>query len=186
MGGEVQTNREYAMREVLVDGYNLIRQSERLSEQERRGGLEVGRTALVRALSAYRAATGDQVTAVFDGDEGIGTVTGARRQEGISVIFSRPPESADDVLVAHILKRHGKKAVLVVSSDRKILDAARRHRVAGMKSDEFEAEMAHRIAEGPQRKRTRPGQDAGPDAEEVAYWEKMFREGKRMFEEGPE
>jgi predicted RNA-binding protein with PIN domain len=174
------------MREILIDGYNLIRQSERFSEQERRGGLEAGRTALVRALAAYRAATGDRVTAVFDGDEGIGTVAGAGKQEGIAVVFSRPPESADDVLVAGIRKRHGKKAVLVVSSDRKILDAAKKNRVAGMKSDAFEAEMARRIAEGPRTKRTGPGQEAGPDAEEVAYWERAFREGKRMFEEETE
>lgn len=176
------------MREILIDGYNLIRQSERLSEQERRGGLEAGRTALVRALSAYRAATGDRVTVVFDGDEGVGVGigTGARRQEGVSVIFSRPPESADDVIVARIRKSHGKKAALVVSSDRKILDAARKNRVAGMRSDEFEAEMARRIAEGPQKTRPGQAQEAGLDAEEVAYWEKVFREGKRMFGEGLE
>ena len=174
------------MREILIDGYNLIRQSERLSEQERRGGLEAGRTALVRALSAYRAATGDRVTAVFDGDEGIGTVTGARRQEGVAVIFSRPPDSADDVIVTQVRRRHGKKAVLVVSSDRKILDAARRNRVAGMRAEAFEAEMARRIAEGPKRGRSGAKQEAGPDAEEVAYWEKMFRTKKGMFEEGTE
>lgn len=173
------------MQEILIDGYNLIRQSERLSEQERRGGLEAGRTALIWALSAYRAATGDRVTVVFDGDEGVGTVTGAGRQEGIAVIFSRPPESADDVIVTQVRRRHGKKAVLVVSSDRKVLDAARRNRVAGMRAEAFEAEMARRIAEGPKRTRPGRGKEAGPDAEEVAYWEKVFREGKRLFEEEP-
>lgn len=173
------------MQEILIDGYNLIRQSERFSEQERRGGLEAGRTALIRALSTYRAATGDRVTVVFDGDEGVGVVTGARRQEGIAVIFSRPPESADDVIVTQVRRRHGKKAVLVVSSDRKILDAARRNRVAGMRAEAFEAEMTRRIAEGFRRKRSGPEQEARPDAEEVAYWEKVFREGKRLFEEEP-
>jgi predicted RNA-binding protein with PIN domain len=174
------------MREILIDGYNLIRQSGRLSEQERRGGLEAGRAALIRALAAYRAATGDRVIAVFDGDEGVGVVTGARRQEGVSVIFSRPPESADDVIVAQVRKRHGKKAVLVVSSDRKILDAARRNRVAGMRSEAFEEEMARRVAEGPTQGRPGAKLKPEPDAEEVAYWEKVFRTRKGMFEEGTE
>lgn len=171
------------MREVLIDGYNLIRQSDRLSEQEGRGGLEAGRTALIRALSAYRAATGDRVTVVFDGDEGIGFVPGASRQEGIGVVFSRPPESADDMIIAHVRKRHGKKTVLVVSSDRRILDAARRERVEGMKTEAFEAEMARRVAEGTRQGRAGAKLKPEADAAEVAYWEKAFRTRKGMFEE---
>ena len=171
------------MREILIDGYNLIRQSERLAEQERRGGLEAGRTALIRALSAYRAVTGDRVLVVFDGDEGIGFVPGASRQEGIGVVFSRLPESADDVIEAHLRKRRGKKAVLVVSSDRRILGAARRERVAAMKSEEFSAEMTRRAAEGPRQGRAGAKLKPEADAAEVAYWEKAFRTRKGMFEE---
>ena len=171
------------MREILIDGYNLIRQSERLAEQERRGGLEAGRTALIRALSTYRAATGDRVTVVFDGDDGIGFVPGGSRQEGIGVVFSRPPESADDVIEAYLRKRHGKKAVLVVSSDRRILAASRRERVAAVGSEDFEAEMARRTAEGPPQGRSGAKLKPEADAEEVAYWEKAFRTKKGMFEE---
>lgn len=169
------------MSEILIDGYNLIRQSERFAEQERRGGLEAGRTALIRALATWRRATGDRVVVVFDGDEGIGFVPGASRQEGVAVIFSRPPDSADDVIEAHVRKRHGKKAVLVVSSDRRILDAARRERVAAMKAEDFEAEMARGTSGGPGG----PGGRLKPEADEaeVAYWEKAFRTKKGMFEE---
>lgn len=174
------------MREILIDGYNLIRQSERLVAQERRGGLEAGRTALIRFLSAYRAATGDRVTVVFDGDEGVGSASGAQRQKGVSVMFSRPPDSADDVIVAQVRRGHGKRSMLVVSSDRMILDAARKNRVAAMRAEEFEAEMSRRIAEGPQRPSSGPGRETQPDAEEVAYWERAFRMEKGMFEEGLE
>ncbi len=167
------------MREVLIDGYNLIRQSDQLAAQERRGGLEVGRSALIRMLAAYRAATGDRVAVIFDGDDGVGFVSGAGRQQGIEVVFSRPPESADDVMIGRIGRVHGKKAMLVVSSDREIQRAARRNRVAVMKSEAFEEEMARRVLEGPQKS----VQEQTVDVGDVAYWERMFRTEKGMFEE---
>lgn len=174
------------MREILIDGYNLIRQSERLADRERRRGLEAGRAALIRELAAYRSVTGDQAVVVFDGDEGVGFVPGASRQEGIGVVFSRPPESADDVIEALLKKRHGKKSVLVVSSDRRILSAARRDRVASMSAVDFIAEMARRTAEGPPKGTPGPRLKPEADAEEVAFWERAFRTKKGMFEEEPE
>ena len=167
------------MREVLIDGYNLIRQSDRLSAQERRGGLEMGRETLVRTLAAYRAATGDRVSVVFDGDEGGGFISGASRQQGIEVSFSRPPESADDVIIGRIRRKHGKKAMLVVSSDREIQRAAKRNRIAAMKSEVFETEMLRRISQGKQGS----GSEQDAASEDAAYWERLFRTEKGMFEE---
>lgn len=171
------------MREILIDGYNLIRQSERLAEQERRGGLEAGRTALIRELSAYRAVTGDQAVVVFDGDEGVAYLPRASRQAGVAVVFSRQPESADDVIESLLRKRHGKKSVLAVSSDRRILGAARRNRVESMNAADFAAEMVRRTAEGRPRGVAGPGLKPEADAEEVAFWERAFRTRKGMFEE---
>ena len=172
------------MREILIDGYNLIRQSDRLADQERKGGLQAGREALIQTLGVYRQATGDRVTVFFDGDEGIAFISNSSRQEGIEIIFSSPPESADDLIVAHIRKRHGKKAMLVVSSDRAIQSAAGRHRIAAMPSQDFEAEMSRRISEG--RQAAPPGyeKDMSPDPNDVAYWERRFRTENGMFEEG--
>ena len=171
------------MQEVLIDGYNLIRQSERLAAQERRGGLEAGRNALIQTLAAYRAATGDQVTVVFDGDDGIGFISGSSRRQGIEVIFSRPPKSADDLIVGRIRRKHGKKAMLVVSSDSAIRQEARRHRIREMKAEEFEVTVRHRIMEGQAKQTARQGEKGALCAEDIAYWEKVFRTEEGIFEE---
>ncbi len=168
------------MRDVLIDGYNLIRQSSKLATQERRGGLEAGREALMRTLAAYRRATGDRVIVVFDGDESVGFVAGAGKQQGIEVIFSRFPETADDIIIRRIRKKHGKKAMLVVSSDREIQRAGDRNRIAMVKAEVFEKEMYRRASQGSE---VRGRAEEDPEAEDVTYWEKMFRTEKGMFDE---
>ena len=54
---------------IIVDGYNLIRQSDALRQYERIS-LEEGRRALVRSLADYRKLRGHRITVVFDGWEG--------------------------------------------------------------------------------------------------------------------
>lgn len=168
------------MREILIDGYNLIRQHDRLAEVERRRGLEAGRAELVRLLAAFRARTGDRIRVVFDGDEGLGHVPGGGRRQGISFTFSRPPKSADDVIADRVARAHGKRALLVVSSDRAILAAARRHKVSAVGSGAFAGEMQRRLAEGPEPREATRDADLPQD---VAYWERVFDTEERLFEE---
>ena len=51
---------------ILIDGYNLIRQSVDLKRFERQS-LEAGRKALIDWLSRYRQRKGHRITVVFDG-----------------------------------------------------------------------------------------------------------------------
>ena len=165
--------------EIWVDGYNLIRQVDQFSSQERRAGLEAGRNALIRALAGYRSETGHRIVLVFDGDDGI-QGPNAVQKEGMRLVFSRPPQTADDVIMAYLKHRHGKKSLLVVSSDREILREAKRHKISAMKSDVFSAEL---------RSPRLGGTNSTPDHVEetefgdTAYWEDIFEQETGMFEE---
>ena len=103
-----------------MDGYNVIRRDADLRGQEALS-LETGRTALLAAIAVAARRTGDDFTVVFDG---------ARRAAAppapgqVQVVFSRPPETADDVLRA--LAVRGGAGTVVASSDRAVRDAARR------------------------------------------------------------
>ena len=168
------------MREILIDGYNLIRQSDRLLEVEQRQGLEAGRTSLIELLAAFRKATGDRISVVFDGDDGVGFISGSSRQKGISVCFSQPPESADDVIIERMKRRHGTKALLVVSSDKAIQASARRDRISAIGSGRFAGELFRsmgRVHEGS------ADQAACEPPTDVDYWKKVFDTEKGMFED---
>ncbi|CAD7778116.1 MAG: YacP-like NYN domain protein [Candidatus Methanoperedenaceae archaeon GB50] len=52
--------------ELVIDGYNVIRQSPVFKKAEQEG-LEVGRETLIKYLEAYRKLKKHKITVVFDG-----------------------------------------------------------------------------------------------------------------------
>jgi predicted RNA-binding protein with PIN domain len=116
----------------LIDGYNVIRQDPALRGREAER-LESGRAALLRLVAGIaRRLPGDDFTVVFDGARagGAGPTPGRVR-----VVFSRPPESADDVLLR--LARETGTGGVVVSSDRRVQDGARRAGCTALSAPDF-------------------------------------------------
>lgn len=115
----------------LVDGYNVIRRDPDLRAREAES-LEAGRRALVTLIARADRAPRDEFTVVFDGARlSGGTPTPGR----IRVVFSRPPLTADDELMR--LARQLRNGAVVVSSDRKVQDAARRAGSAVLTAEQF-------------------------------------------------
>ena len=115
----------------LVDGYNVIRRDPELAALDRQS-LEDGRRALVRIVAGLAREGRDDFVVVFDGAR----ISAAPAHQGrVQVIFSRPPERADDVLIR--LARQRGAGATVVTSDREIQNAARRARVAVVAADVF-------------------------------------------------
>lgn len=122
----------------LIDGYNVIRRDPDLRGDEERS-LEAGRTALLRLLASHVRESPDRFTVVFDGARvrgGAASPPDAR----LEVVFSRPPQTADDVLIR--LARQAGAGAVVISSDRKIVDAARRAGCPVVGAEEFLSGLA--------------------------------------------
>ena len=119
----------------LVDGYNVIRRDADLRGREEES-LEAGRAALLAGVAAAARRTGDQFTVVFDGARRDVAAPAAGQ---VQVVFSRPPETADDVLRTMAVKA-GAGAV-VVSSDRAVRDAARRAGGVAVSAEDFVAAL---------------------------------------------
>jgi predicted RNA-binding protein with PIN domain len=144
----------------LVDGYNVIRRDPELRAREAES-LESGRRALVHLIARARRALQDEFTVVFDGARigGAGPTAGR-----IRVVFSRPPLTADDELIR--LARHSGSGAVVVSSDRKIQDAARRAGSAVLSAEQFIGALEAREGPAdphtadPQLKEDEPDEDA--------------------------
>ncbi len=123
---------------ILIDGYNLIRQSPALSDIDRRS-LEEGREALLEYLASYKRVKRHPITVVFDGAGADIHMERRTRWKGIAVVFSRPGELADSV-IKRIVNRERERAV-VVTSDRDIADFAAEHGAETIDSIEFEGKM---------------------------------------------
>lgn len=144
---------------IIIDGYNLIRQSDVLRLHERQG-LEAGRKALVHLLSGYRRDRGHRITIIFDGWIGGPSQEERDREAGIDIIYSRRGEKADEV-IKRLARRHTDE-MIVVTSDRSIMDAVLRAGVTAVSSREFEARI--RQARGtPVRDPAVPGKDEHDD-----------------------
>lgn len=120
---------------ILIDGYNLIRQSDTLRRYERKS-LEEGRRALIARLLEYEKKKRHKITVVFDGWKSGSAEEGRDREGKIDIIYSRYGEKADDVI-----KRLASRAigdVIVVSSDREISSFVTREGKTALSSPEFE------------------------------------------------
>lgn len=123
---------------IIIDGYNLIRQSKNLSTLDQQD-IMLGREALVDMLAAYRKIKPHRITVVFDGTNSPVFSPHRNRQKGIFVRFSRSGESADDVIIR--MANKDREKALVVSSDRKVADSAASSGAATISARAFEAKI---------------------------------------------
>ena len=124
---------------IIIDGYNLIRQSPELARLDRQD-LQLGRDALVDMLAAYKKLKPHKITVVFDGTAGPSLYGSRDRAKGIAILYSHGGESADDV-IRRMAHREKAKA-LVVSSDREVMTAAESAGATVMGSAAFEDKIA--------------------------------------------
>lgn len=124
---------------IIIDGYNLIRQSRVFSELDRRD-LKTARDALIQALAHYKRIKPHNITVVFDGIHSPADVPDQNRQRGIDIRFSSHGESADSVIKR--MTRHERQRALVVSSDQDILQFAASQGAATIPSPFFEERIA--------------------------------------------
>jgi hypothetical protein len=123
---------------IIIDGYNLIRQSASLNRLDQQDIL-LGREALVDMLAAYRKMKPHPITVVFDGQQSPPFAVQRHRQKGISVRFSPSGRSADDVIKRMACQEREK--ALVVSSDREVVDFAASCGAATIGAQQFEAKI---------------------------------------------
>jgi predicted RNA-binding protein with PIN domain len=124
---------------IIIDGYNLIRQSKSLSALDQQD-LQLGREGLLDMLSAYKRIKRHTVTVVFDGINAPPFSRHKDQIKGIKVIFSHNGESADTVIKRMAAELREK--ALVVSSDLDVIHFAASKGSATIDSPGFEEKMA--------------------------------------------
>lgn len=130
---------------IIIDGYNLIRQSARLSALDQQD-IMLGRQALVSRLAAYRKIKSHRITVVFDARHSPLLSPPEDRHQGIAIRFSGRDQSADEV-IKRMAQQEREKA-LVVSSDHEIIDFAALCGAATISSPQFEDKIETAIRLG--------------------------------------
>ena len=151
------------MRTILLDGYNVIHRSPAFDPKDL-GDLAAAREKLVNLLSWAMGSEGDaSFVLVFDGAN-VGAA--ARRSAGsggrVDVRFSKPPQTADDLIKALVEEWSDSRDVTVVTSDLEVAQHARTHGASVVLSDLFGASlfrerMETKIQEAAERSAVRPG-----------------------------
>ena len=123
---------------IIVDGYNIIRNSPDLEPLDRQD-IQLGREALVKRLAAYKRMKPHRITVVFDGANAPIQDQRMMRIHGIDIRFSRRGESADTV-IQNMVRKEREKA-LVVSSDREVIRQAESSRASSISSQAFDQKL---------------------------------------------
>jgi predicted RNA-binding protein with PIN domain len=123
---------------IIIDGYNIIRQSNKLSALDLQD-IQLGRLALVDMLAAYKKIKAHRITVVFDGTRAPRFSQQRDRQKGISILFSHTGESADAVIKK--MANREKQQALVVSSDLDIVRSAESSGAATISALDFESKL---------------------------------------------
>jgi uncharacterized protein len=123
---------------IIIDGYNLIRQSNTLSCLDQQD-IQMGREALINSLASYKRIKGHRITVVFDGTDAEVFSQTRDQIKGIDIRFSRTGEQADAV-IKRLAAQFGEKA-LVVTSDRDVADFAALKGATPISSPEFEERL---------------------------------------------
>lgn len=169
---------------IIIDGYNVILRSNRLKPGANRT-LKESREKLLNLLAWMMGGNNVRFLVVFDGtSEGPGRdVTSGR----VLVTYSRPPETADDVIGRYVDKWiGGDEQITVVTSD---IEVARHARALGAEISLGDLFLASAFAEiGPEGKSSGETDDKPTNLskKEIEEWAELFKSRVRDASAAPE
>ena len=102
---------------LIIDGYNMIGQSQDLS-QIAQENLEEARDQLLTAIANYNAVIADEVVCVFDAYEQSG-MSSEYMYHGVKIIYTKEKETADSYIERYVYDLYNKHTthITVVTSD---------------------------------------------------------------------
>ena len=167
----------------LIDGYNLMHAAGAI------GAKELGRQAFQRKRRRFLSDLADglgierarETTVVFDANSPPADFPLETSYKGLALIFALGDENADARIEQLIGQHSAPKSLTVVSSDRRVRQAATRRKARAIKADDFldlvDRWKARAGRESPTK--TAPpslpvDRDSPPTSEEAAHWLQEF------------
>jgi len=163
----------------LIDGYNVMHAAGIVDSKMTRHRFRNARKRFLDDLARSLADLASEATVVFDANQPPADFPIESNYRGITVVFALADADAD-ARIERILAHHSTpKALTVVSSDRRVRQAATRRKARAIPADEFldrlptiafERRRSLDPAPDPEAVRREPTLDD----EERAYWQEVF------------
>jgi uncharacterized protein len=163
----------------LIDGYNVMHAAGRLGPKLSREGFRRARRRFLDELAdVFPVERDGDVTVVFDASVPPGDFPISSTYRGLRVIFAYGDEDADSRIEYILGHDSNPRTLTVVSSDRRIRDAASRRRARPLTADAFLDLKDHPRAfhSPPIHPQPESDRDAPMHADEAAFWAETFRE----------
>lgn len=156
----------------LIDGHNLIGHmpSLRLDDPN-------DEEKLLEYLRRYRARTGHHLTVIFDPGQSYQPAS-TKKRGGITVQFAPQGKTADQIIIRRLGKIKNPQAVMVVTSDRTVRQAAQQAGVRVVTAQEFGQQLLQLSTRVESAEEEGSQADIQLSADEVEEWLTIFKRRK--------
>jgi len=152
---------------VIIDGHNLLRSIQNIEDDT-----SITDAGLCRLLDRYFGLTGDRAEIIFDGT-GPPNKDEFNNIKNLEVTFSGRKTDCDTIIEERTLSSTAPKLLTIVSSDRRLREAAKARKATDVKSEDFWDEVKKRLSR--QRPNKEPaGKRRGITESETELWLKEF------------
>jgi hypothetical protein len=152
---------------VIIDGHNLL-----WSIKNTEDFTSITDAAMCRILDSYFGLVGEKAEIIFDGI-GPPNKTEFDNIRNLEVTFSGRRTDCDTVIEQRILDSTAPKRLTIVSTDRRLRDAASARKAADVKSEDFWNEVKKRLSR--QKKSKEPAaKRSGLTESETELWLRAF------------
>jgi uncharacterized protein len=165
----------------LIDGYNVMHAGGRLGPKLGREGFRRSRRRFLNELAAVLPPEEvEQTIVVFDASVPPGDFKIEDRYRGMQVVFAVGDENADARIERLIAENSTPKALTVVSSDRRIRQAAHRRRAIALTAEDYWIRLDDLQERAQRREENEPERpeptSAGRAENDSALWREVFRD----------
>jgi len=157
----------------IIDGFNLAFKIENISQTIKNGNTENAISLLIHFVQAILNKRSSKIIIVFDGQDD--NQPKKIKHSGVDILFSKKPQTADDLIRNFIRKTNNIQKWTVVSSDNEIIYTAKDHGAKTMKSVDFINLKKRHSAKDTFEKEN---EKRNPENIDVDYWREIFNSGK--------
>jgi predicted RNA-binding protein with PIN domain len=166
--------------QTLIDGYNLMHELGLLDKQTRPEAFRKARSRFLDKLAkGLGAVAAYQTTVVFDATQGPRHLPGEATHKGLTIIFADEDEGADARIERLIATHSAPRSLTVVSTDRRIRQAAARRKARTLTADAFWEHVENATRPAPAAPSRTPEDESrlhGLTPEQAADWLETFRD----------